>query len=124
MTPAKDEMVMIRKVARDWIVRLADAPAPEDRAAFTRWVLADPRHQAAYDHVRELWQDVAALKDMDPLRDGADSHQGARVIAFQRPRSATPESKPARRPWGWVAGGAASAVAAIVAVVVALPVLL
>src|SRR3569833_3872822 len=53
-----------------WLARLrADDRSPEDERAFRAWLMADPRHAAAFEAVNGMWDSVGALsRDM---RNGA-----------------------------------------------------
>lgn len=54
----------IAAAAIDWLVRLdSGSSSAEERAAFTRWLDADPRHQAVWQKISGLLdQPVAAIK--------------------------------------------------------------
>lgn len=51
--------------AEDWFARLLDENCPaETRAAFERWLAADPAHAAAYREIERVWkQSRDAVKD-------------------------------------------------------------
>ncbi|WP_042703457.1 FecR family protein [Azospirillum sp. B506] len=80
--PSDDDRVT--EEAADWCLRLqASDVSDADRAAFERWCLADPRHLAEFDAMREIWGLSASLRPratIDPERtapphpvDGATS---------------------------------------------------
>ncbi|WP_207480329.1 FecR family protein [Arenibaculum pallidiluteum] len=49
--------------AQDWFLRLASGePSAEELASFRKWRDADPRHRAAYDEIREVWNGIGALE--------------------------------------------------------------
>lgn len=53
--------------AADWCVRINDgACSEEERAAFQRWLEADPRHAREYAAVQELWRMSHALPAAHP----------------------------------------------------------
>ena len=58
------------KEAAIWLARLrADDRSVEDERAFRAWLMADPRHAAAFESVNGIWDSVGALsRDM---RNGA-----------------------------------------------------
>jgi len=48
--------------AADWLARLrADDRSPEDEAAFSAWLNADPGHAVAFEAVNAIWESVGAL---------------------------------------------------------------
>ena len=50
------------KEAAIWLARLrADDRSAEDERAFRAWLMADPRHAAAFDSVNGVWDSVGAL---------------------------------------------------------------
>lgn len=57
----------VAEAAIDWLVRLDSGCATaEDRAAFSRWLNADPRHQNAWNTIsRLLDQPLAAIKEVE-----------------------------------------------------------
>lgn len=87
-----------RERASEWHVRLMSEDALDaDWLAFETWLAEDPRHQAAYAAVEQVWADL----------DAAPAE--ARVnVAPMRPRP-----RPRRR-WGAVAGLAAASLAAVI----------
>jgi transmembrane sensor len=54
------------KEAAIWLARLrADDRSTEDERAFRAWLMADPRHAAAFESVNSVWDSVGALtRDM------------------------------------------------------------
>ncbi len=59
--------------ATRWFWRLkGGAATPEDRRAFEDWCRADPRHAAAYDQAREVWDAVGELDDLRELATSPD----------------------------------------------------
>jgi transmembrane sensor len=57
------------KEAADWLARLrADDRSLEDERAFRAWLLADPRHAAAFEAANTMWESVGALSR--DLRNG------------------------------------------------------
>ena len=53
-----------REEAAAWFSALRRGPMPiEERAAFDAW-RADPVHQAALNHMHELWGEVSAIKEL------------------------------------------------------------
>ena len=54
--------------ATRWFWKLqGGAATPEDRRAFEDWRSADPRHAAAYEEAREVWDAVGELDDLREL---------------------------------------------------------
>ncbi len=59
--------------ATRWFWRLqGGAATPADRRAFEEWRGADPRHAAAYDQAREVWDAVGELDDLRELAAAPD----------------------------------------------------
>lgn len=59
--------------ATRWFWRFkGGAASPEDRRAFEDWRRADPRHAAAYDQAREVWDAVGELDDLRELATAPD----------------------------------------------------
>ena len=59
--------------ATRWFWKLqGGAATPEDRSAFEAWRSADPRHAAAYDEAREVWDAVGELDDLRELATAPD----------------------------------------------------
>ena len=53
----------IEEAAQDWFLRLASGAATAaDLADFKAWCEADPRHEVAYEEVRDLWNDIDGLR--------------------------------------------------------------
>ncbi|WP_129776725.1 FecR family protein [Peristeroidobacter soli] len=61
----------IKGECREWLALMQSGEASEaDRARFTAWLRADPRHQRAYDGLHLLWRDIATLnqlKELEPV---------------------------------------------------------
>jgi len=54
----------VAETGRAWVIHLASGAADEqDLAALRAWLAADPRHRAAFEDARRLWQAVAPLPD-------------------------------------------------------------
>lgn len=54
----------IDSTAQDWFLLLtAGTPNVDDRQRFEQWLMADSRHQQAYDEICMLWSDMDALHD-------------------------------------------------------------
>ncbi|GJL91249.1 FecR family protein [Hyphococcus sp.] len=59
--------------ATRWFWKLqGGAATPEDRRAFEDWRSADPRHAAAYQEAREVWDAVGELDDLRELATATD----------------------------------------------------
>ena len=69
MSAAVEQAEAIRKTARDWIVELSGAPSDDARQRLEAWLAADPRHRAAYERTKALWDDAAQLRELDSLID-------------------------------------------------------
>lgn len=83
-----------RDAAERWFVRLrADGCGARERAAFERWLAADPAHAQAYREVEGVWQ-----ASVDLLQDPALA--AARAAAHRR--TAHPRLR-RRRPFAWAA---------------------
>ena len=65
------DVTRIKRECREWLALLQSGEANEaDRARFTAWLRADPRHQRAYDGLRMLWRDISTLsqlKELEPV---------------------------------------------------------
>ncbi|WP_237885531.1 FecR family protein [Pseudomonas sp. PGPR40] len=46
----------IREQAAAWLVRLDEAPSPEELAEFNAWQAADVRHGQLFEQLQQLWQ--------------------------------------------------------------------
>jgi transmembrane sensor len=58
----------IKRECREWLTLLHSGEASEaDRARFTAWLQADPRHQRAYDGLHLLWRDISTLSQLREL---------------------------------------------------------
>jgi transmembrane sensor len=61
----------IKAECREWLALLHSGDASDaDRARFTAWLSADPRHQQTYDGLQLLWRDISSLsqlKDLEPV---------------------------------------------------------
>jgi transmembrane sensor len=61
----------IKSECREWLALMQSGEASEaDRARFTAWLRADPRHQRAYDGLHMLWRDISTLnqlKELEPV---------------------------------------------------------
>ena len=49
----------IREQAALWLVRLDEAPSPEELAEFTAWHTADVRHGQLFEQLQQLWQSLS-----------------------------------------------------------------
>ncbi|HRX40328.1 MAG TPA: FecR domain-containing protein, partial [Parvularculaceae bacterium] len=59
--------------ATQWFWKLqGGAATPADRRAFEDWRNADPRHAAAYEEAREVWDAVGELGDLRELASAPD----------------------------------------------------
>lgn len=95
---ASEQDEILTEQAADWCVRVNDnACSDEDRAAFRRWLDADPRHAREYAAVQELWRMSHAL----PAAAGA-------TAAASQPF----KTRPARRMWR-LAGAVCATAAAV-----------
>lgn len=92
----------IRQEAADWVIR-SDIPGFPDRAMFEVWRDADPRHAAAFERAKALWNELEHIPIASPSRV-EDSH----------PR----QDRPARnlRPRRMVVGAIAASLAAMVGI--------
>jgi len=54
-----------------WLLQ-GGAASPKDRRAFEVWRSADPRHAAAYEHARSVWEDIGELDDLKALASAPD----------------------------------------------------
>jgi transmembrane sensor len=62
------DVTRIKRECREWLALLQSGEASEaDRARFTDWLRADPRHQRAYDGLRLLWRDISTLSQLREL---------------------------------------------------------
>ncbi|GFE81406.1 sensor [Steroidobacter agaridevorans] len=65
------DVTRIKRECREWLALLQSGEANEaDRARFSAWLRADPRHQRAYDGLRMLWRDISTLsqlKELEPV---------------------------------------------------------
>lgn len=67
MTHMQEEPVAsdYREQAAEWCFHLADRPLSRDeREAYEQWLLADPRHRAAFDEMVAVWQNTDAIAEM------------------------------------------------------------
>lgn len=61
-THRSSEQSAIREAATDWWIRLDSGSAGAgEKAAFARWLAADPRHGRAFDAVCGLWGELDAI---------------------------------------------------------------
>lgn len=66
----------IGDAAQDWLLLFATGqPTADDLARFQAWRAADPRHAAAYDEARDLWNDI---DDLQPAFAAPPRPQAAR----------------------------------------------
>jgi len=97
----------IGDTAQDWVLRLnAGGLALAERERFEAWCAADPRHRAAYDEVRALW-------------DGIDGLEHA--FAPHRPRVEAPPASPPPARFPWRPAAAAGLIVACLVLFVAMP---
>ena len=62
------DVTRIKRECREWLALLQSGEANDaDRARFTAWLRADPRHQRAYDGLRLLWRDISTLSQLKEL---------------------------------------------------------
>jgi transmembrane sensor len=62
---AQDE---INARARAWLLRFSlESATSQDREEFLAWCADDPRHAAAYHRFESIWQDTAALRELETL---------------------------------------------------------
>lgn len=62
-THRSSEQSAIREAATDWWIRLDSGSAGAgEKAAFARWLAADPRHGRAFDAICGLWGELDAIK--------------------------------------------------------------
>ena len=65
--------------ATQWFWKLqGGAATPADRRAFEDWRDADPRHAAAYEEAREVWDAVGELDDLRELASAPDFARSAK----------------------------------------------
>lgn len=68
---SRDSERKIKAECREWLALLHSGEASEaDRARFSTWLSADPRHQRTYDGLQLLWRDISSLsqlKDLEPV---------------------------------------------------------
>lgn len=94
MTNASD----IESEAARWVAR-CDAGASADEAQLTAWLLADPRHRAAFLRLAEAWTRTERLARLRPARTPIDADLlAAHRAVHERP---APASRAAR--WAAVA---------------------
>lgn len=63
MPPSHSSDDRVTEEAADWCLRLQSPDLSDaDHAAFERWCRADPRHQAEFDAMREIWGLSAGLR--------------------------------------------------------------
>jgi transmembrane sensor len=66
------DVTRIKRECREWLALLQSGEVNEaDRARFTAWLRADPRHRRAYDGLRMLWRDISTLSQLEPPRPAA-----------------------------------------------------
>ena len=88
MSKRPSERERIDESAQDWFFTLtSDRVTEADRARFAAWRDADPRHRAAYDELRHLWEGIDDLRDAFAPQSARTGH------APKRPR------KPTEIPW-------------------------
>lgn len=58
----------IREQAALWLVRLDEAPSPEELAEFTAWHNADIRHARVFEQLQQLWQSLSPPPKARPRR--------------------------------------------------------
>jgi transmembrane sensor len=79
----------IDDAAQDWFLLVTSGePTRDDRARFSAWYEADPRHRAAFDELCALWADV------DGLRDAFAPSAAAAATSRGRAPDATPPAAP------------------------------
>ncbi len=58
----------IREQASSWLARFdSDRMTPADNDQFNEWLHSDPRHESAYNELRDQWQAMDALAALKPL---------------------------------------------------------
>lgn len=69
----------IGDAAQDWLLLFATGtPSADDLARFEAWRAADPRHRAAYDEARALWNDI---DDLQPAFAAPPRRRRGRAVA-------------------------------------------
>ena len=58
----------IREQAALWLVRLDEAPSPEELAEFSAWHNADSRHARVFEQLQQLWQSLSPPPKARPRR--------------------------------------------------------
>lgn len=107
----------IEEAAQGWFLRLASGGvSATDLDAFRAWRDADPRHRAAYEEIRDLWNDMDGL-------ESAFAPTGRTAIVRDAPVRATSSTARVRRQSGrrttiWHGGLAAGLAAACLAFLV------
>ncbi len=68
-----------------WLVVLRDKAASDaDRAAFERWLKADPRHEAAWERAKLVWMRVGKIGPAFAARAAAEAAAHAAALAAAR----------------------------------------
>lgn len=58
----------IQSECRHWLALMSsDDVSDRDRARFETWLAHDPRHRAAFDKLRTLWDDIGTLRELADL---------------------------------------------------------
>ncbi len=74
----KNDAPSVDDQAVQWFVLLRDDDATEDdRAAFTRWLAADPAHEAAWRSVERMWDGLDAIRTRPQLSKSSRRRSGA-----------------------------------------------
>ena len=90
---ANGQEVALRREAMDWLMRLSEGAAAQERADFEAWLNSSPAHKRAYKLAKMVWDDVPntpGLAELEPLR-GAPANKavatagGWRVSSWLRP---------------------------------------
>ena len=74
----------IEREAAAWFARLRGSEGDEQRAAFTRWRDADPRHGKAYAQYETLWAATGALRRPREIRQALRAERRIDVVAALR----------------------------------------
>ncbi|MEO0399551.1 MAG: FecR domain-containing protein [Pseudomonadota bacterium] len=83
MSDADDELRSIRKTAHDWQVRINNFEISDaERAAFEKWINADPRHEDAYERASTISSAMGRLSRDDIDERFAEIGSEDRIFAL------------------------------------------